>query len=172
MPRVLVRPRMPRRILPRSTFGLPRPFGTPGSGSGGCSSIAAYVVFATGTGFSFFPFGLANGFFLPFLTNFLVFPLPVSLEKPSPADSDSPADSVLVAGSVAPTCFVGDGGKGFIDPSLSLSTPLQIAVSAPGVCTVSDGPEVNEVSPSAALAIPAVEFPASPATDSASAGVV
>ena len=40
MPRVLVRPRMPRRSPPRSMVGLPRDFGIPGRGSGGCSSIA------------------------------------------------------------------------------------------------------------------------------------
>ncbi len=130
VPRVLVRPRMPWRTLPRSTFGLPRPFGIPGSGSGGCSSIATYVVFATGT---FFFFDLLNGFFLPFFTNFLAFPLPFPLSKPSLADSDSSAESGLLTGSSVPTCSVGEGGNGFMDPSLSLSTPVRAR-----------GPEVNE----------------------------
>ena len=167
MPRVLVRPRMPWRTLPRSTFGLPRPFGTPGSGSGGCSSIAVYVVFATDT---FFAFGLLNGFFLPFFTNFLAFPLPVFVENPSLADSDSSTDSREVAGSVVPTGFTGDTGNGFIDPSLSLSTPVRAA--ALGICAVPGGPGANEAFSSAAFAIPAVEFPASPVAESNGTGAV
>ena len=132
MPRVLARPRIPRRSLPRSTAGLSRDFGMPGRGSGGCTSIATYVVFATG---AFFFFGLLNGFFLPFFTNFLAFPLPVPLAKPSPADSDSSsADSGLLTVSVVPTGLVGDAGNGFMDPALSLSKPVR-----------GRGPEANEM---------------------------
>ncbi len=112
MPRVLVRPRIPRRSLPRSTVGLPRDFGIPGRGSDGCSSIATYVVFATG---AFFFFDLLDGaFFLPFFTNFLIFPFLVPLAKPSPVESDSSAESGLLTGSAVPTCSA--GGNGFMDP--------------------------------------------------------
>ena len=158
MPRVLVRPRMPRRSLPRSTVDLPLDFGIPGRGSGGCSSIATYVVFATGT---FFFFGLLNGFFLPFFTNFLAFPLPVPLAKASPADSDSSAESGLLTGSSVPTRPAGEGGNGFMDPSLSLSKPVRAR-----------GSEVTETTRSAAFAIPAAEFPASPVTKSNGTGAV
>ncbi len=169
VPRVLVRPRIPRCSLPRSTVGLPRDFGIPGSGSGGCSSIATYVVFATG---AFFFFGLLNGFFLPFFTNFLIFPLSVPLAKPSPADSDSSAESGLLTGSAVPTGLAGDGGNGFMDPSLSLSIPARAVVALSAPCVVPGGPEVNEASLSAACAISAVEFPASPVTESNGAGAV
>ena len=118
-PRVLVRLRIPRRSLPRSTVGLPRDFGIPGRGSDGCSSMATYVVFAKGT---FFFFVLLNGFFLPIFTNFLVFAFPTPFGNVLSDDPDSSLDSISVVGSTTFAFTVGDGGKGFIDPSFSLST--------------------------------------------------
>ena len=124
------------------------------------------MVFATG---AFFFFGLLNGFFLLFFTNFLAFSPPVPFANSSPDDSDSSAESGLLTGSVVPTGLA-DGGNGFIDPSLSLSTPGR--VDALGPCVELDGPPVNEVPSSAALAISAAEFPATPATVSSGAGAV
>ena len=125
------------------------------------------MVFATG---AFFFFGLLNGFFLLFFTSFLVFPLSVALVKPSLADSDSSAESGLLTGSVVPIGLAGDGGNGFIEPSLSLSTPARPVVSA--YCVVPDGPEVNELPLSAAFAISTAEFPASPVAESNGTGAV
>ncbi len=78
-----------------------------------------YVVFATAT---YFPFGLLNGFFFPFFTNFLAFAFGVPFEKPSPDDSAFSAYSEQAAGSSLISGFVVDGGKLSIEPSLSLST--------------------------------------------------
>ena len=125
------------------------------------------MVFATG---AFFFFGLLNGFFLPFFTNFLAFSPAIPFTKFSPDDSDSSAESGLLTGSVVPTGSGGDGGNGFIDPSLSLSTPGRVVALDP--CVELDGPWVNEVPSSAALAISAAEFPATPATVSSGAGAV
>ena len=115
-------------------------------------------------------FDLLKGFFLPFFSSFLTFVLPIPFARPSPFDSDSSAESGLLTGPALPTCSAGDGGNGFIDPSLSLSTPG--CVIALGPRTEHDGPRVNEVPSSAAFAISAAEFPATPAPVSSGAGAV
>ncbi len=128
----------------------------PGDGNGAWSSGALYVVLSFG---AFLGLGLLKGFFLPV---FFVFDLdvvePLSTSEAAAASGSSTAPRVLVEGPDA-SC----GGKGFMEPSVSLSpAPSTSSVRAGIVLVVAGELELGAVLLSAAV-IPTTEFPGSSA---------
>ena len=104
--------------------------------------------------------GLLKGFFLPLPVFDFVFDVvdPLSTSEAAAASGSSTAPRVLVEGSDA-SC----GGKGFIEPSVSLSTaPSTFSVGAGAVLVDVSEPEFGAVLLSAAV-IPTTEFPGSSA---------